>query len=85
VNESPLYPPQDGAARILTDALERDPSDRESFIAEACGGDRALLEEVTGLLAAHDAMPGQFLDAPAATIAMQAGQRRATSKPSVAK
>src|SRR5262245_61260137 len=38
---------------IFNLALERPSSDREAFIAEACGGDAVLMEEVRVLVAAH--------------------------------
>src|SRR3990167_6048205 len=34
-------------------ALEHDPSERPAFLAEACAGDAALLEEVARLIMAH--------------------------------
>lgn len=39
---------------ILNDALERDPADRESYLAVACGGDAELRREVDRLLALED-------------------------------
>ena len=66
MNASPDSPLQDGAALLLAAALEYDPADRETFLTEACGADHAMLAEVQALLAAHEAMPGQFLDEPAA-------------------
>src|SRR5262245_60669476 len=35
-------------------ALEREPSERAAFLAEACAGDQSLLDAVNDLLAAHD-------------------------------
>src|SRR5262245_43180421 len=39
---------------IFHAALEREPSERDTFLAEACAGDQALLDAVNDLLAAHD-------------------------------
>ena len=38
--------------RLYHAALEREPSQREAFLFEACAGDEDLRREVTGLLAA---------------------------------
>ena len=54
--------PQEATEHILAAALDHHPADREAFLARACGDDHALLAEVQGLMAAHEAMPGQFLD-----------------------
>jgi hypothetical protein len=35
-------------------ALEREPSERDAFLEEACGGDEALLDEVKSLLNADE-------------------------------
>jgi len=48
---------------LFTAALERPASERDAFLAEACGGDEALRREVISLLAAH-ARAGDFLEAP---------------------
>src|SRR5262249_22612445 len=42
-------------------ALEREPSDRATFLDKACGGDQELRREVEGLLAAHE-QAGSFLN-----------------------
>ncbi|HEX8814595.1 MAG TPA: WD40 repeat domain-containing serine/threonine-protein kinase [Terriglobales bacterium] len=39
---------------IFDSALNRDPDERESFVAKACGEDVVLCEEIRALLAAHD-------------------------------
>jgi serine/threonine-protein kinase len=49
-------------------ALERQPSDRATFLTSACGGDEALRHEVEGLLA-HDPAADAFLVAPVAALA----------------
>ena len=48
------------ADEILFDVLEAPEGQREALLAEACGEDAALREEVESLLAAH-ARAGQFL------------------------
>ena len=45
---------------ILEEALGRESSAREAFIAKACGADQDLLEHVQALLAAHG-QAGAFL------------------------
>ncbi len=51
------------AGELFHDALERDASQREAFLGEACGGDAGLRLEVERLLAHHDAA-GDFLEPP---------------------
>jgi len=41
------------AKELFGSALEREPAQRSAFLAEACGGDEALSQEVESLLAAH--------------------------------
>ena len=41
---------------ILKDVLDRDPAQRDAFVAQACRGDEALRLEVASLLAAHNAV-----------------------------
>ena len=48
---------------VLGATLDRRPSDRSSFLAEACGADSELRAEVESLLASHEDA-GEFLDAP---------------------
>jgi eukaryotic-like serine/threonine-protein kinase len=50
---------------LFNAALERDPAERDAFLAEACAGDRALREEVASLLAEEEQL-GSFIAAPAA-------------------
>ena len=57
-------PPSDQLGHILTAALDRDPAEREAFLAMACAGDAALLAEARALLAAHETMPTGFLAEP---------------------
>ena len=53
------------ARSIFEEASEHTPGERESFLAEACGGDDALRAEVESLLRAAD-RAGAFLSAPQA-------------------
>jgi hypothetical protein len=41
-------------SRLFGETLEREPQQRAAFLAEACAGDTALLDEVESLLAARD-------------------------------
>jgi predicted ATPase/serine/threonine protein kinase len=52
--------------RLYHAALERPPSERRRFLAEACGTDSGLLREVSSLLAAYDDA-GDFITAPITT------------------
>jgi hypothetical protein len=51
--------------RICQEALERDPSDRAVFLAQACAGDETLRREVESLLAEESGVAG-FLSTPSA-------------------
>ncbi len=51
-------------------ALERDPSERAAFLAEACDGDASLRDEVESLLESHE-QSNDFIEAPAADIAAE--------------
>ena len=54
--------------RIHQSALDRDPSERDTFLDESCGGDESLIREVQSLLTyEHDAE--SFLDQPAMDVA----------------
>jgi len=54
--------------RIHQSALDRDPSERDTFLEESCGGDESLFREVQSLLKfEHDAE--SFLDRPALDVA----------------
>jgi serine/threonine protein kinase len=44
-------------------ALERDPAERATFLAQACGSDEEVRREVESLLAAHEGDPG-FMNTP---------------------
>ena len=54
--------------QIYHAALERKPSQRATFLNEACGGDEALRREVESLLTQEGAT-GSFLEAPALEVA----------------
>ena len=59
-----LKPEQQARLRELFDsALDRDPAEREAFIAESCGDDGALRDELVELLRAHES-PAPWLDRP---------------------
>ena len=50
--------------KLFSAALDKDPAtDRSLFLAEACGGDTDLREQIEGLLEAHNRV-GSFLDTP---------------------
>jgi len=51
-------------------ALQRESAHRPAFLAEACGGDDALLKEVSSLIAAHE-RAGNFLEGSPDRIAAQ--------------
>lgn len=57
--------------RLLDEALERAPEERTAFVAQACGADLELREEVESLLAAHAKAEAKFLQAPAMEVAAQ--------------
>jgi eukaryotic-like serine/threonine-protein kinase len=55
------------AKRVFEAALDRPEGERAAFVDQACGGNRALLEEVRSLLAWHKGSTG-FLETPAARL-----------------
>jgi WD40 repeat protein/predicted Ser/Thr protein kinase len=57
--------------RICQAALERETSEREAFLAQACAGDDVLRQEVESLLAQEPGAAG-FLSTPAAALAEDA-------------
>jgi serine/threonine-protein kinase len=61
---------------IYNAALDRDASDREAFLAESCGADEALREEVRSLLG-FEREAAQFLERPAIAEAARALARNA--------
>jgi serine/threonine protein kinase len=52
------------AKAVFDAAVQRDSSERDGFLDEACAGDPRLRAEVASLLGAHD-RAGDFIDAPA--------------------
>jgi tetratricopeptide (TPR) repeat protein len=56
--------------RICQETLERPPSERGRYLADACGGDETLRREVEALLA-HDVSAETFLSSPAFDVAAQ--------------
>ena len=60
-------PPTERALDLLADVLEREPVEREAFIARACAGDEALHAEVRALLT-HEPAARTFLEAPAFVV-----------------
>ncbi len=56
---------------LLQSALELAPERREEFLAQACGGDSALVGEINSLLTSHR-RAGAFLETPAVEIAARA-------------
>jgi serine/threonine protein kinase/WD40 repeat protein len=58
-------PPSDDAEHVLAAALEHDAAERDAFLDAACGSNAVLRAEVRLLLAAHEAMPPEFLAEPA--------------------
>jgi eukaryotic-like serine/threonine-protein kinase len=59
--------PADRISRIFHQAVARPPEQRPAFVAEACGGDEALRQELESLLAV-DAAAAAFLEPPAAAL-----------------
>ena len=56
---------------LLQSALQRQPGEREAFLRQACGGDRALEREVRSLLVSHKEA-GDFLESPAMEVEARA-------------
>jgi eukaryotic-like serine/threonine-protein kinase len=55
---------------VFCEALERNASERASFLRQASGGDEELCREVESLLEAHQ-KASEFLEAPAADAASE--------------
>ncbi|MGE5358106.1 MAG: protein kinase domain-containing protein [Bacteroidales bacterium] len=64
--------------RLYHDVLGREPNARESFLADACGGDAELRREVEALVAQEDDMRG-FLERPVANAPVAAANHLATT------
>jgi serine/threonine protein kinase len=62
--------------RLYNDAIARDPVQREAFLAEACGDDEELRQEVGSLLG-YDSAAAQFLERPALAEAARSLAREA--------
>jgi eukaryotic-like serine/threonine-protein kinase len=54
--------------QLLQDTLERGPAERVAFLAEACGGDEELRQEVESLLSFHERAEN-FIEEPPADVA----------------
>lgn len=66
---------------IFQSALDHAPRDRSAFLANACGGDESLRQEVESLIASH-AKDGSFIDSPAyEAAATQIVDEKAELKP----
>ena len=52
---------------VFVDALERPSEERSAYVAQACGSDAELVQEVQSLLAAHDG-DTEFLESPAVGV-----------------
>ena len=64
---------------LFHSALDRDPSERDSYLEEVCGGDEELLREVKALLAGNEHT--SFLKHDVATEALSALDKRSALKP----
>ena len=53
---------------IFNSAIVQEPAQRYAFVADACGGDEFLREEVESLISAHE-KDGSFIDSPAYQMA----------------
>jgi serine/threonine-protein kinase len=53
--------------RIFHDALLKDPSERQRFLDQACGGDPSLKNEVESLLRSHEQTGGILESSPSAS------------------
>jgi serine/threonine protein kinase len=53
---------------LFHSALERAPSERSAFLANACSGDELLRQEVESLISSHD-KDGSFIDSPVYEVA----------------
>ena len=56
---------------VFSDALDRPPSERTAFVAEACGEDESMRRDVESLLDS-DRQAGSFIETPAAALLGQA-------------
>ncbi len=59
--------------KLLEEALEREPDQRDAFLAQACAGDEALRRKMEDLLAAHQQAEAEgFIETPALEVAAKA-------------
>lgn len=58
------------AKALFQEAMERSPSERASFLAQACGADAALRREVESWIAASDRAGSEFMASPAAKMCL---------------
>ncbi len=56
--------------QVLHSALERDPGERATFLAEACAGDEPLRGEVEALLSSYE-QAGSLFEMPTGEVAAQ--------------
>ena len=56
--------------QLFHSALEREVGERAAFLAQACTGDDALLQEVESLVESHE-QPDSFIESPAADLAAE--------------
>src|SRR5258705_4041118 len=56
--------------QLFHSALEREAGERAAFLAQACTGDDALLQEVESLVESHE-QPDSFIESPAADLAAE--------------
>ncbi|MDQ6701044.1 MAG: hypothetical protein M3Z36_12765, partial [Acidobacteriota bacterium] len=64
---------------LFQSALDRDASERDSYLEEACGGDEELYREVKSLLTCHE--ESSFLKTDAVTLALRAMEKRSAFEP----
>ena len=58
--------------KLLHDALDRSPEERDAFLRQACGGDEPLAREARSLLSVEQ-QAVTFLERPANELAARAG------------
>ena len=64
---------------LFQSALDRDPSERDSYLEKACGGDQELFREIKALVACN--AQSSFLKSDAATLALRAIENRTVFEP----
>ena len=53
--------------QLFEAAVDRDPEDRPAFLAQACGDDDEVIQEIESLLAVHEG-DSTFMNTPAANL-----------------